>query len=85
MRDAYDNALAECPIGLFKNEVIVKGNPFQPGPYRSVEDIEYATMEWVDWFSRSRPHSRLGYGPPDEFEAAYYARLSTRQPEMSPI
>ncbi|MFF0241160.1 integrase core domain-containing protein, partial [Rhodococcus pyridinivorans] len=83
--DAYDNALAESTIGLFKTEVIAKGNPFHPGPYKSVEDVEYATMEWVDWFNRSRLHSRLGYVPPDEFEAAYYANLSTPQPEPSPI
>ncbi len=83
--DAYDNALAESTIGLFKTEVIAKGNPFHPGPCKSIEDVEYATMEWVDWFNRSRLHSRLGYVPPDEFEAAYYAHLSTPQPEPSPI
>jgi transposase InsO family protein len=83
--DAYENAPVESTIGLFKTEVIAEGNPFHPGPCKSIEDVEYATMEWVDWFNRSRLHSRLGYVPPDEFEAAYYAHLSTPQPEPSPI
>lgn len=70
--DAYDNALAESAIGLFNTEVMAKNNPFHAGPYKSIEDVEYATMEWVDWFNRSRLHSRLEYLTPDEFEAAYY-------------
>ncbi len=82
--DAYDNALAESTIGLFKTEAMAKGNPFHAGPYKSVEDVEFATMEWVDWFNTSRLHSRLGYVSPDAFEAAYYAQPSTPQPEMSP-
>lgn len=83
--DAYDHALAESTIGLFKTEVMAKNNPFHAGPYKSIEDVEYATMEWVDWFNRSRLHSRLEYLTPDEFEAAYYAQPSTPQPEPSPI
>lgn len=83
--DAYGNALAESAIGLFKTEVMAGNNPFHAGPYKSVEDVEYATMEWVDWFDRSRLHSRLEYLTPDEFEAAYYAGPSTPQPEPSPM
>ena len=69
---------------MFKTEAIAKGNPFHDGPFKTVEDVEFATMEWVDWFNTSRLHSRLGYVSPDAFEAAYYAQLSTRHPEMSP-
>ena len=47
--DAYDNALAESTIGLFKTEVISKDSPFRMYPAKTVDDIEYATMEWVDW------------------------------------
>ncbi len=82
--DAYDNALAESTIGLFKTEAMAKGNPFHTGPFKTVDDVEFATMEWVDWFNTSRLHSRLGYVSPDTFEAAHYAQTSTYQPEMSP-
>jgi putative transposase len=82
--DAYDNALAETTIGLFKTEVMSKNNPFHQGPYKSIDDVEYAAMEWVDWYNRARLHSRLNYVAPDEFEAAHYAQQSTLQPEPSP-
>src|SRR3954453_21944086 len=72
--DAYDNALAESTIGLFKTEVIGKGSPFRAHPAKTVDDIEYATMEWVDWYNHRRLHSALGYIPPVEFEATYYAQ-----------
>jgi len=72
--DAYDNALAESTIGLFKTEVISKDSPFRVHPAKTVDDIEYATMEWVDWYNNTRLHSVLGYIPPNEFEAAYYAQ-----------
>jgi transposase InsO family protein len=65
--DSYDNALAETVIGLFKTEVI-----HRQGPWRTVDDVEYATLEWVDWFNRRRLLEPLGYLPPAEFEAAYY-------------
>jgi putative transposase len=52
--DAYDNALAETTIGLFKTEAIRRGSPFQTGPLRIIDDVEYATMEWVDWFNNRR-------------------------------
>jgi transposase InsO family protein len=65
--DAYDNALAETVIGLFKTEVI-----YARGPWRSLEAVEYATLEWVDWFNHRRLLEPLGYVPPAEFEAVYY-------------
>jgi putative transposase len=82
--DAYDNALAESTIGLFKTEAVSKRSPFLTGPIKSIDDIEFATMGWVDWFNARRLHSTLDYITPDEFEATYYAQQSTLQPEMSP-
>ena len=82
--DAYDNALAESTIGLFKTEAVSKRSPFLTGPIKTIDDIEFATMEWVDWFNSRRLHSTLGYITPDEFEAIYYAQPSTLQPELSP-
>src|SRR5271156_5450049 len=72
--DAYDNALAETTIGLFKTEAVRRGSPFLTGPLRTIDDVESATMEWVDWFNNRRLHSQLNYIPPDEYEAAYYAQ-----------
>ena len=67
--DAYDNALAESIIGLFKTEVI------RPrGPRRSLDDVEYATLEWVDWFNNRRLLEPIGNIPPAEFEMEYYRR-----------
>jgi transposase InsO family protein len=67
--DSYDNALAESVIGLFKTEVIRRR-----GPWRSLEDVEFATLAWVAWFNHSRLFEPLGYVPPAEYEAAYYRR-----------
>ena len=69
--DAYDNALAETIIGLFKTEVI-----HHAGPWQSFDDVEYATLEWVAWFNTTRLLEPLGYVPPAEFEAQYYAARS---------
>jgi transposase InsO family protein len=66
--DSYDNALAETIIGLFKAEVIRKN-----GPWRSLDEVEFATLEWVDWFNHRRLLSSIGDVPPAEFEAMYYA------------
>jgi putative transposase len=68
--DSYDNALAETVIGLFKAEVI-----HRCGPWRSFEAVEFATLEWVDWFNHRRLLEPLGNIPPAEAEAAYYAQL----------
>lgn len=65
--DSYDNALAESIIGLFKAEVIRLR-----GPWRCVDNVEYATLEWVDWFNNRRLFGPIGDVPPIEFEEAYY-------------
>jgi len=65
--DSYDNALAESIIGLFKAEVI-----HRRGPWRCVDNVEYATLEWVDWFNNRRLFGPIGDVPPIEFEEAYY-------------
>jgi transposase InsO family protein len=70
--DSYDNALAESVIGLFKTEVIRR-----QGPWRSLEDVEFATLTWVAWFNHSRLLEPIGYVPPAEYEAAYYRRQDT--------
>jgi len=68
--DSYDNALAETVIGLFKTEVIRRR-----GPWRSLEAVEYATIEWVDWYNNRRLLEPIGNMPPAEAEACYYAQL----------
>jgi putative transposase len=65
--DAYDNALAESVIGLFKTELIKPR-----GPWRTVEQVEIATLEYVDWFNHRRLHEACGDIPPAELEAAHY-------------
>lgn len=80
--DAYNNALAATTIGLFKTEAIAAGSPFLTGPLHTTDDVEYATMEWIDWYNNRRLHSQLDYVPPDEYETAYYAQLRTSQPAM---
>ena len=70
--DSYDNALAESVIGLYKTEVIRRR-----GPWRSVEAVEYATLEWVDWFNRRRLLEPIGYIPPLELESGYYQSQSS--------
>ena len=67
--DSYDNALAESVIGLFKTEVIRRR-----GPWRSLEDVEFATLEWVWWFNFHRLLEPIGHIPPVEHEEAYYSR-----------
>jgi transposase InsO family protein len=68
--DSYDNALAETIIGLYKTEVI-----YHRGPWRNIEAVEYATLEWVDWFNNRRLLEPIGNMPPAEFETAYYRQL----------
>ena len=70
--DSYDNALAETINGLFKAEVI-----HRRGPWRSFEAVEYATLEWVDWFNNRRLLEPIGNIPPSEAEANFYAALET--------
>lgn len=66
--DSYDNALAETINGLYKAEVI-----HRRGPWRSFEAVEYATLEWVDWFNHRRLLAPIGNIPPAEAEEQYYA------------
>jgi putative transposase len=82
--DSYDNALAETIIGLYKAELVRNR-----GPWRGFEDLEYATLEWVDWFNNRRLFEAHGQIPPAEFEDAYYryqesssktAETQTKQP-----
>ncbi|MGA7132046.1 MAG: hypothetical protein WBZ15_06855 [Mycobacterium sp.] len=65
--------------GLFKTEAIGRGGPFLSGPLRIIDDVEYATVEWVDWYNGRRLHSRLDYVSPDEHESAYYAIQASQQ------
>ena len=67
--DSYDNALAETINGLYKAEVI-----HRRGPWRSFEAVEFATLEWVDWFNNRRLLEPIGNIPPAEAEARYYAQ-----------
>ena len=70
--DSYDNALAETVNGLYKTEVI-----HRRGPWRSFEAVEFATLEWVDWFNNRRILEPIGNIPPAEAEARFYAMLDT--------
>jgi putative transposase len=70
--DSYDNALAESVIGLYKTEVI---GP--QGPWRHAEQVEFATLTWIDWFNNRRLLAPLGHIPPVEYEAAYYRQQAT--------
>ena len=69
--DAYDNALAESVIGLYKTEVIRRR-----GPWRSLEAVECATLDWVDWFNMRRLLGPIGDIPPAEFDAQYYQQAA---------
>jgi len=70
--DSYDNAMAESFNGLYKWELI-----YPQGPWRGLDDVEFATMTYVDWFNHRRLHGEItddaGYTTPAEFEAAYYS------------
>jgi putative transposase len=72
--DSYDNALAESVIGLYKAECVRPD-----GPFRTVDDLELATLSWVHWFNNDRLHSALSYVPPAEFETDYYRQINSRQ------
>ncbi|SFJ34454.1 integrase core domain-containing protein, partial [Aerobium aerolatum] len=74
--DSYDNALAETINGLYKAEVI-----HRRGPWRGFEAVEFATLEWVDWFNNRRLLETIGNIPPAEAEQRYYAMLDA--PDMA--
>lgn len=69
----YDNALAESIIGLYKAESIHRRRP-----WRSLDDVEYATLEWVDWFNNRRSLEPIGHVPPADFELAYNEQLASQ-------
>ncbi len=66
--DAYDNAMAESTIGLYKTELI-----YRQGPWKTPEHVEIATLEYIDWWNNRRLHTEIGDIPPAEKEAIYYA------------
>jgi putative transposase len=72
--DSYDNAMAESVIGLYKTECVR-----HDGPFRSVDDLELATLSWVHWFNTGRLHSSLDYFTPIEYETEYYRQINPRQ------
>ncbi len=65
--DSYDNAMAETINGLYKTEVIRI-----QGPWRNIEAVEFATLEWVDWFNNRRLLEPIGWVPPAEYERVFY-------------
>jgi putative transposase len=71
--DSFDNALAETIIGLYKTELIRRR-----GPWKGIDEVEYATLEWVDWFNHRRLLEPIGHIPPAELEAAF-------RPEEDPV
>jgi putative transposase len=72
--DSYDNALAETIIGLFKTEVIRR-----KGPWRNLEMVEFATLEWVDWFNNRRLLEPIGDIPPAEYEDLYFKKINKKK------
>ncbi len=66
--DSFDNAMAESAIGLYKGEVIRR-----QGPWRTPDQVEFATLEYIDWFNNRRLHGEIGHVPPTEFEEVFYA------------
>ena len=77
--DSYDNALAETVNGYYKAELI-RGPARQGRPWKSIEDVELATLSWVHWHNHDRLHGYLGDVPPAEFEEAFYATQRSDHP-----
>lgn len=75
--DSYDNAMAESVIGLYKAECVRR-----EGPFPDYRRTQAATLTWVDWYNTGRLHSSIGYVPPNEYEATYYA---TRNHQDQPV
>ena len=73
--DSYDNAMAESIIGLYKTELVRN-----KGPWRGLDDLELATLEWVDWFNHRRLFEDHGRIPPAEFEAMFYRHTVSADP-----
>ena len=72
--DAYDNALMESTIGLFKTELITSQRP-----WKTLSQVELATAEWIDWYNHRRLHGEIGHIPPVEYEANYYTEHTKPQ------
>ena len=72
--DSYDNALAETIIGLYKAELVRNR-----GPWRGLDDLELATLEWVDWFNQRRLFEAHGQIPPAEFEELHRQKRSGQE------
>jgi putative transposase len=77
--DAYDNALMESAIGLYKTELI-----HRRGPWRTLTDIELATAEWTDWYNNRRLHGEIGHIPPAEYESTFYQNQQNQQLTAQP-
>jgi putative transposase len=75
--DSYDNALAESVNSLYKTELIYGPNQ---GPWKTIEEVELATLSWVHWYNTQRIHGYLDNVPPAEYEDAYHAERSGKQP-----
>jgi putative transposase len=71
--DSYDNALAETILGLYKTEVIRRR-----GPWKNIDDVEFATLEWIDWFNHRRRLEPIGDIPPAEYEMLYWTSPAER-------
>jgi putative transposase len=76
--DSYDNAMAESVIGLYKRECVR-----HDGPFRTIDELELATLDWVDWFNHDRLHSAIGHVPPVEYEQEYYRHHNPQQQPLS--
>lgn len=76
--DSYDNAMAESVVGLYKTECVKIDDPF-----RTVDELELATLSWVHWFNENRLHSSIGYLTPMEAEQEYYRQINPRQQPLS--
>lgn len=78
--DSYDKAMAESVIGLYKNECVKID-----GPFRTVDGLELATLDWVHWFNENRLHSSIGYLTPIEIEEHYREMNPQRQSPMGEL
>jgi putative transposase len=75
--DSYDNAMAESIIGLYKTECVRVD-----GPFKTVDELELATLSWVHWYNEHRLHSAIGYVPPVEHEKLYNQKINPRQQSL---
>ncbi len=76
--DSYDNAMAETIFGLYKTELVRN-----KGPWRGLDDLELATLEWVDWYNHRRIHHELGRIPPAEYEDSHYRQNESHPKETT--